>query len=206
MINRESDLNRLNEYISYNKGLPMGPDGKTPDLSKLPREFQFTIQCESALDGDTPVLLADSTLTNMRRIFTYQSSKNLPVFALRGGKVVSDSAIIGIPQEIQVNEFYEIIFSNNYHLKCTSHSGFRTKAGTWLTAENMKVGDKVQGFYFSDNDKEQGILETEYYVKSVEKRICLMQSAYLFLAKDGNMLLPNVSEDNESISFVCLQQ
>jgi hypothetical protein len=207
ILNNESELRGLQEFVTENKGLPMGPDGKTPDLSKLPRDLQFVVRCSAGLGGDTPVLVAnEGTLSNMRRIYTFQSNIELPVFALRNGKVVDNGAIVGIPKEMKVNEIYEVIFSNGYHLECTEGTSFRNPKGDFIPVSTMKVGDPVAGFDFDAVNEEQGIKEVTYTVVAAQKLFRLSESVYLFMSKDNNMLLPHVNEENGTISFVCVQQ
>ena len=207
LLNDESGMRSLQEYIQHNGGLPMGPDGKTPDLSKLPRDMQFVIQCSAGLGGDTPVLiLNENVISNMRRIFTFQSSKNLPVFALRDGKVVDNGEIIGLPKEVRVNDMYEVIFSNGYHLECTSGTSFRTPDGSFKPAMELKAGDEIAGYYFDANKIDTGILEEKYTVTASQQLFKLSEPAYLFMSRDNNMLLPYVDESTGTISFICVQQ
>ena len=207
LLENQSGMKDLQNYISENKGLPMGPDGKTPDLSKLPRDLQFVVQCSAGLGGDTPVLVVnEGVLSNMRRIFTFQSSKNLPVFAIRNDKVVDNGEIIGLPKEIIVNDIYEVIFSNGYHLECTPGTSFRKPDGGYVPVSGMNNGDEVAGYYFDSNQEQAGVKETKYTIVAAKKLFKLSEPVYLFMSKDNNMLLPYVNEENGTISFVCVQQ
>ena len=207
ILNNENELKGLQEYITNNKGFPMGPDGKTPDLSKLPRDLQFTVYCSAGLGGDTPVLVAnEGTLSSMKRIYTFQSNIELPVFSLRGGKVVDNGAIMGIPKEMYVTEMYEVIFSNGYHLECTDGTSFRTPDGEFKPVSGMKNGDPIAGFAFDATNEQMGIKEVTYTVVATQRLFKLNEPVYLFMSKDNNMLLPHVNEENGTISFVCVQQ
>lgn len=207
LLNNESELKNLQEYFTNNGGLPMGPDGKTPDLSKLPRDLQFTVYCSAGLGGDTPVLIVnEGVISNMRRIFTFQANVNLPVFAIRNDKVVDNGEIIGIPKEVRVNDMYEVIFSNGYHLECTEGTSFRKPDGNYGPIGELKVGDEVAGYEFDANNEDHGISEVKYKVVASQKLFKLSEPAYLFMSKDNNMLLPHVNEETGSISFVCVQQ
>ena len=207
VLNNNDELKGLQEYVAHNNGLPMGPDGKTPDLSKLPRDLQFVVQCTAGLGGDTPVLVVnEGVLSNMRRIFTFQSSIDLPVFALRNGKVVDNGVIMGIPKEMRVTEMYEVIFSNGYHLECTENTSFRNPKGNFVAVKSMKPGDPIAGYTFDAINEEQGIKDVQYTVVATQKLMKLNEPVYLFMSKDNNMLLPHVNEENGTISFVCVQQ
>jgi len=205
---RENDIQDLQEYFQHNPDFMKNlKKDETPDFSKLPKNLQMVIQCSAVLAGETPILLSnENTISNMKRIYTFQSGKNLPIFAVRDGKVVSDSEIIGVPAEVMVPELYEVIFSNGYHVKCAPSTGFLVEDGGFLKADRMNPGDKVVNFYFDSDNPDYGIRKNTIEVKSSIKIMNLGSPCYAFMAMDKNILLPHKSENNIDISFVCIEQ
>lgn len=186
---------------------PTLEDGKTTDWSKVPHDTMFSIKCSSAISGDTPILISDSlTITNMRNVFMFQSNQNLPIYALHNGAAVSNSHMIGIPKEIPTMNICDIGFSNGFHLSADPNTNILTAEEHWKAIKDFLPGEKVFGAYFDTDQAQLGIQKREYTVIGSEVKKTIMQNVYLFLAEHGNMLLPQVAEDNSSISFICIQQ
>lgn len=165
-------------------------------MVKQPQQVQ--VEVHSGLVAETPLLLGDDVKA-IRSL--YLMNNPAPTFGLNNNAEVINTEILSIPKEIFVNEVYEIKFSNGYILNCTEGTPIMT-TDSWTIVKDLKVGDKILGAMYNAN---RGIIGRVFNVESVRKEFkTLGVPAYFFMAKDGNILLPHVG-DNE-ITFICVSQ
>lgn len=165
-------------------------------MVKQPQQVQ--VEVHSGLVAETSLLLGDDVKA-IRSL--YLMNNPAPTFGLNNNAEVINTEILSIPKEIFVNEVYEIKFSNGYILNCTEGTPIMT-TDSWTIVKDLKVGDKILGAMYNAN---RGIIGRVFNVESVRKEFkTLGVPAYFFMAKDGNILLPHVG-DNE-ITFICVSQ
>lgn len=165
-------------------------------MVKQPQQIQ--VEVHSGLVAETPLLLGD----DMKAIRSlYLMNNPAPTFGLNDKAEVINTEILSIPKEIFVNEIYEIKFSNGYILNCTEGTLVMT-IESWMLVKDLNVGDKILGAMYNAN---RGIIGRVFTVESVRKEFkTLGVPAYFFMAKDGNILLPHVGDDD--ITFICVSQ
>lgn len=217
----ESDYQGISEWFQNDEQGKLAQkemqNGKTPDLSKMPRDLQFTVKCSAGLLGDTPVLLSgtsesnigEPTITDMRTVFTVHANKNLPIFAtakdLQGNRIAVPSHMIGIPKELYTDQYVEFKLSNGYALQAAEGLEILNDKGEYTAVANMNVGDKVTIFDFNPNAP-GGVEATTVDLVMVNKKKSLQNPIYLFMAEHENMLLPYVKPDGTGIQLIPINQ
>ncbi len=194
----------------------MGKDG-APDLSKMPKDLQFTIRCTAGLMYDTPVLLAgiteesmgEPTITNMGTVFTVHANKNLPIFAsvkgADGEQVLIESHMMGIPKELHTDQFVEFTLSNGYGLQAAEGLQIMDSTGEFVPVASMKVGDKVTIFEFNP-ESANGVIKITATITMVNTKKSLNRPVYLFMSEHENMVLPYVKQDGTGIQLIPIKQ
>lgn len=164
---------------------------------------QMQIEIHSALGPNTALLLNDRMCT-FHDIYLLQSGKDLPIYALNDNGTMINSRMIQIPQEIFAPQIYEVGFQNGLKIQCSSETTILTKEG-WkqvsdIDFEKMSIVELI----FSE---ETGIQVQETKVEFCKLNIDIISiPLYTFIAQHGNILLPQINESENYISFIPVRQ
>jgi hypothetical protein len=217
----EKDYQGLTDYFQYDPNGKnilnnAGKDG-APDLSKIPRDLQFTIKCSAGLLYDTPVLLAgvteesmgEPTITTMGMVFNVHANKNLPIFATandaEGNPVVIESHMMGLPKELQTDQFVEFTLSNGYGLQAADGLQIMDSTGEFVPVVSLKEGDTVTIFEFNPEAANGVIRRNDIKVLKVNTKKSLVHPIYLFMSEHENMVLPYITQ-NDTVQSIPIKQ
>lgn len=162
------------------------------------------------LGANTPLLLNDENIVTIKDAHDQvQFQGNLNAYQINGDGNIRVTDVSIDPDVTYQPDIYDIEFSNGYHLLCGENTAFKTNdlkssQDAWKLAKDLIANeDKIVGVEFSP---EEGFKTVEYDVTICQHSLGVQQPLYTFTAKLGNLLVPMISEDNDSISFICISQ
>ena len=194
----------------------------TLDFSGQAPPKTHSVKCSGALLEQTPVALAggyDSGKILIKTIGTIIDEfgdHDLPIYGAKvlteptkiigankvTGTIITNSMMYAVPKKVPMPKIVCIAFSNGLILNCSPTTGIMKNGGEYIKASTIKVGDKVLGYTYHENDDHMNI--TDYQVTRVTTELSLSTTGCLFVSMTGNILIPQL--DGENYSFIVVQQ
>lgn len=191
------------------------PDNVTPEerrileeyrkTGKIPTENSITVQCNTALCAETPILIGDE-MSTARQVHFAHSGKSVKTFGLDARYNIVECEIIQIPEEIYIPSKVSIGLAYGFHFECSPTSLILTKENGYKEVQSLKKGDKVAIFMFDSSTGKFIFEETPITTYEYSPIIELKIPAYLFVSEFQNLLLPYYIPGSSGIAFVDVKQ
>lgn len=164
--------------------------------------MESTIKNPNAISGEV-CLLVDDRFQSFSSLFIGSNGNPYITYGVDNAAIPVEAAVTLDPAQIYVNVVANLKFSNGLIIECSPEMPFYVPGAGDIQAQDLKAGTKVLGARYT---QENGITGCDIYVVSSSTEFKAVSTPlYGFTPLNGNILLPKMMEEDNSITFVCVR-